>query len=184
MNATPVRLCAATLAASAALALALTGCSSSSKTTSPTPVAASSAPASPQTPAAAASGASALSVDGKTVSANFTTTCVNQGSLLALALTDTGNTNYGNLAVSATVAGGGTVQAVGISGSKGGSSGLPYAIGFGKGAPGGSASLTKSGKTFRITGEGIGTPDPTNPLAGVKSSKFDITFACQTVIGG
>ncbi|WP_216899870.1 lipoprotein LpqH [Nocardia alni] len=183
MSTTPVRLCAAGLAASAALALALTGCSSSSKTTSPTPVAASAAPVS-QTSAAATPGASTLSVDGKAVSAIFMTTCVNQGSLLALALTDTGNASYGNLAVSATVAGGGTVQAVGISGSKGGSSGLPYAIGFGKGAPGGSASVTKSGKTFRITGQGVGTPDPSNPLGGVKSSKFDITFACPTVIGG
>jgi len=184
MSTTPIRLSAAALAASAALALALTGCSGSPKASSPSPAAASHAPAGIATSAAAAPGASAVSVDGKAVSGNFTTTCVNQGGLLALAVTDTGNAAYGSLAVSATIASGSTVQAVGITGSKGGASGLPYAVGFGKGAPGGSASVVKSGNTFRVTGEGVGTPDPANPLAGAKSSKFDITFACQSMIGG
>lgn len=181
MSTTPIRLCTAAVAASAALALTLTGCGGSPKASAPSPAA--PAPASPATSAAAA-GASTVSVDGKAVSGTFTTTCVNQGGMLALALTDTGNSAYGNLAVSATVANGSTVQAVGITGSKGGSSGLPYAVGYGKGAPGGSASVTKSGNTFRVTGEGVGTPDPGNPMAGVKNSKFDITFACQNVIGG
>ncbi len=184
MNTTSVRLCVAGLAASAALAPALTGCSSSPQTSTPSPVAASPAHPGTATSAATAPGASPLSVDGRTVSANFSTTCVNQGGLIALALTDTGNATFGNLAVSATVSGGNSVQAVGITGSKGGSSGLPYAIGFGKGAPGGSASVTKNGNTFRVTGKGVGTPDPGNPLAGAKSSKFDITFACPSVVGG
>jgi ipoprotein LpqH len=182
MITTPIRLCAAAVAASATLALTLTGCSSPSKSSSPAPAAPSSA--GPASSAATAAGASALSVDGKTVAGNFTTTCASQGGILALALTDTGNSAYGNLAVSATLTGGNSVQAVGITGSKGGTSGLPYAIGFGKGAPGGSASVVKSGNTFRVTGEGVGTPDPSNPLAGAKTSKFDITFACPTVIGG
>ncbi|MFF3574607.1 lipoprotein LpqH [Nocardia jiangxiensis] len=177
MNTTSARLCITALAASAGLVLALTGCSSSS---SPAPAAAATHPST----GASAPGSSTLSIDGKSVSGAFTTTCVNQSGLLALALTDTGNTTYGNLAVSATVSGGNSVQAVGITGSKGGSSSLPYAIGFSKGLPGGSASVTKSGNTFHVTGEGIGTPDPSNPMAQVKSSKFDITFACPTVIGG
>ncbi len=182
MSTKPFRLCTAAVAASAALALALTGCGSSSK--SPSPAAASPTATSAESAPSATPGASALSVDGKPVAGNFTTTCANQAGLLALAMTDTGNSAYGNLAVSATVTGGNTVQAVGITGSKGGSSGLPYAIGFGKGAPGGSASVAKSGNTVHITGEGVGTPDPRNPLAGAKSAKFDITFACPTVIGG
>lgn len=177
MNTTSARLCVTALAASAGLVLALTGCSSSSSTA---PATSATHPST----AATAPGSSTLSVDGKSVSGTFTTTCVNQSGLLALALTDTGNTTYGNLAVSATVSGGNSVQAVGITGSKGGSSSLPYAIGFGKGLPGGSASVTKSGNTFHVTGEGVGTPDPSNPMAQVKSSKFDITFACPTVIGG
>ncbi|WP_067678175.1 lipoprotein LpqH [Nocardia miyunensis] len=180
MNTTSIRLCATAFTASAGLVLALTGCGSSS---SPAP-AASSAHATTGTSAAAAPGASALSIDGKSVSATFSTTCVSQGGLIALALTDTGNGHYGNLAVSATVSGGDSVQAVGITGSKGGSSGLPYAIAFGKGVPGGSASVTKSGNTFHVVGEGVGTPDPSNPTARVESSKFDITFVCPTVIGG
>jgi|GEM_PF-6268749 len=187
MSTKPVRLCAAGLAASAALALALTGCSGSPTTSAPSPTAPrpASAPAvNPASAAPKAAGTSAVAVDGKAISGNFGTTCVNQGGMLALALTDTGNATYGDLAVSATVAGGSTVQAVGITGSKGGSSGLPYVVGFGKGLPGGSATLVKSGNTFRVTGEGVGTPDPGNPLAGSKSSKFDITFACATVIGG
>jgi len=177
MNTTSARLCVTALAASAGLVLALTGCSSSSSTA---PATSATHPST----AATAPGSSTLSVDGKSVSGTFTTTCVNQSGLLALALTDTGNPTYGNLAVSATVSGGNSVQAVGITGSKGGSSSLPYAIGFGKGLPGGSASVTKSGNTFHVTGEGVGTPDPSNPMAQVKSSKFDITFACPTVIGG
>lgn len=177
MNTTSARLCVTALAASAGLVLSLTGCSSSS---SPAPAASATHPST----AATAPGSSTLSVDGKSVSGTFTTTCVNQSGLLALALTDTGNAIYRNLAVSATVSGGNSVQAVGITGSKGGSSSLPYAIGFGKGLPGGSAAVTKNGNTFHVTGEGVGTPDPSNPMAQVKSSKFDITFACPTVIGG
>lgn len=86
--------------------------------------------------------------------------------------------------MSAAVTGGNTVQAVGITETTGGSSGRRNAIGFGKGAPAGSASVIKSGNTFHVTGESVGTPDPGNPLTGAKSSKFDIIFACSTVIGG
>ncbi|MQY20497.1 lipoprotein LpqH [Nocardia macrotermitis] len=177
MNITSARLCTTALAASAGLVLVLTGCSSES---SPAPAAHPTT----ATSATAAADSSGLSVDGKKVAANFTTTCADQGGLLALALTDTANASYGNLAVAATVSGGNSVQAVSIAGSRGGSSGLPYAVGFGKGLPGGSASVTKSGKTFHVTGEGVGTPDPTNPTAPAHSSKFDITFVCPTVIGG
>ncbi|GAA5103126.1 lipoprotein LpqH [Nocardia iowensis] len=167
------------VAAAAAATLFVTGCSDDS---SSAPAKSSSAAPAPQADPASSSKSTA-SVDGKAFDAKFTTTCAEQGGTLALALTDTANAAYGNLSVSATITGTDTVQAVGIAGSKGGDSGQPYAVGFGNGMPGGSATLTKDGNTYKVTGEGV-SADLTNPLAGPKTSKFDITFACSTVVGG
>ncbi|MFD8243869.1 MULTISPECIES: lipoprotein LpqH [unclassified Nocardia] len=173
MNTTSLRIAAAAIAAAAAVGV-LTGCGDS-KGSSP------AAPSSAQ-PAAPA-GKSVASVDGKAFDAKFDTTCAKQGGTLALALTDTANSAYGNLSVSATITDANTVQAVAIAGSKGGDNGLPYAVGFGNGMPGGSAKVVKDGNTFKVTGEGVGAPDLTNPLAGPKTSKFDITFACSSIVG-
>jgi lipoprotein LpqH len=185
MNVKSIRLAtAATAVGVAALAAALTGCSDS-KPAGQAASSPASAPASaPAAPGGGAAGKSAVSVDGKTLAGNFETTCAEQGGVLALALTDNGNSTYGQLAVGATVAGTSTVQAVGITGSKGGSTGLPYAVGFGKGLPGGSAKVVQTGNTYHVTGEGVSAPDPANPTAGPKTSAFDITFACSTVVGG
>ncbi len=178
----PVRVYTAALAVSAAAAaLLVSGCSSDkSDDAAPT----TNAPATSQSSPSSPGGASAASVDGKAFEAKFDTTCAKQGDTLALALADLENATYGNLAVSATVTGGNNVQAVGIAGSKGGSNGLPYAVGYGQGAPGGSAKVEVDGKTYHVTGEGVGVPDLTNPTAAPKSSKFDITFVCSTIIGG
>lgn len=174
MNATSLRIAAAAFAAAAAVAV-LTGCGDS-KGSSPAPAPSSAQPAAP-------AGKSVASVDGKAFDAKFDTTCAKQGGTLALALTDTANSAYGNLSVSATITDSNTVQAVAIAGSKGGDNGLPYAVGFGNGMPGGSAKVVKDGNTFKVTGEGVGAPDLTNPLAGPKTSKFDITFACSSIVG-
>ncbi|MFC9999106.1 lipoprotein LpqH [Nocardia sp. NPDC127526] len=183
MNTTSIRL-TATFAAASAVALLVTGCGDNSGS-SPASTAATSAPAPGSTGPGTAepAGKSSATVDGKALTAKFETTCVEQAGTLALALTDTANATYGELAVSATVSGD-TVQAVGIAGSKGGENGLPYALGFGNGMPGGSAKVVKSGTTYTVTGEGVGTPDLTNPLAGAKNSTFEITFACSGIIGG
>ncbi|MEV0435786.1 lipoprotein LpqH [Nocardia sp. NPDC050413] len=162
------KLIATLAAASAATALFVTGCSDTGSSTS--------------TPSSTAAGKSTATVDGKELTAKFDTTCAKQGGTLALALTDTANATYGNLSVSASITGE-TVQAVAIAGSQGGSSGMPYAVGYGNGQPGGSATLAKDGNTFRVTGEGVGAPDMTNPLAGPSTVKFDITFACSTIVG-
>ncbi|WP_327141488.1 lipoprotein LpqH [Nocardia sp. NBC_01327] len=187
MNTKSIRLTTAALAATAATAMLVTGCSSNSSS-SPSSSAAPTTSASVATSAApgtaAPAGKSSASVDGTALTANFTTTCAKQGGTLALALTDTGNSTYGQLSVSAAIVGDSTVQAVGIAGSKGGQNGMPYAVGYGNGAPGGSATVTKSGNTYHVTGEGVGAPDLTNPTAGVKNSKFDITFACSSIVGG
>ncbi|MFC9967946.1 lipoprotein LpqH [Nocardia ignorata] len=167
------KLIATLAAASAATALFVTGCSDTGSSTS--------TPSSTAAPAPAA-GKSTATVDGKELTAKFDTTCAKQGGTLALALTDTANATYGSLSVSATLEGE-TVQAVAIAGSQGGSSGMPYAVGYGNGQPGGSATLAKDGNTFRVTGEGVGAPDMTNPLAGPSTVKFDITFACSTIVG-
>lgn len=167
------KLIAALAASAAATALFVTGCSDDAGTTSPS-TAGSAAPA----PAA---GKSTATVDGKEFTAKFDTTCAKQGGTLALALTDTANATYGSLSVSASVEGE-KVQAVAIGGSQGGANGLPYAVGYGNGQPGGSATLDKDGNTYRITGEGI-SADMTNPLAGPSTVKFDITFACSTIVG-
>ncbi|MEU2042828.1 lipoprotein LpqH [Nocardia niwae] len=175
MNTTSLRIAAAAFAATAAVAV-LTGCGDSKGSSPAAPAPSSAQPAAP-------AGKSVASVDGKAFDAKFTTTCAKQGGTLALALTDTENSAYGNLSVSATITDANTVQAVGIAGSKGGDNGLPYAVGFGNGMPGGSATVVKDGNTFKVTGEGVGAPDLTNPLAGPKTSKFDITFACSSIVG-
>ncbi|BDT93510.1 MULTISPECIES: lipoprotein LpqH [Nocardia] len=175
MNATSLRIAAAAFAATAAVAV-LTGCGDSKGSSPAAPAPSSAQPAAP-------AGKSVASVDGKAFDAKFDTTCAKQGGTLALALTDTANSAYGNLTVSATITGDDTVQAVGIAGSKGGDNGLPYAVGFGNGMPGGSAKVVKDGNTFKVTGEGVGAPDLTNPLAAPKTSKFDITFACSSIVG-
>ncbi|MFC8526291.1 lipoprotein LpqH [Nocardia sp. NPDC057227] len=164
------RLAIATTAAAAALALLVTGCSDNTTSTATSPV--------------STSGNSTAEVDGKTIDARFDTTCAKQGGTLALALTDLNNTTYGNFSVSATLQGEDSVQAVAIAGTKGGSSGTPYAVGYGAGAPGGSAKVTKNGTTYTVTGEGVGGVDLTDPLAGPKNIPFEITFACTTVVGG
>ncbi|WP_280430732.1 lipoprotein LpqH [Nocardia brasiliensis] len=167
--------------AAAATALFVTGCSDDASS-SPAKSSAAATPSAQGNPAPA--GKSTASVDGKALTATFTTTCAKQAGTLALALTDTANATYGTLSVSATITGTDTVQAVGFAGTKGGESGQPYAIGFGNGMPGGSATLTKDGNTYKISGEGVGAPDLTNPLAGPKTSKFDVTFACSDIVGG
>ncbi|MGW4350479.1 lipoprotein LpqH [Nocardia sp. NPDC004582] len=180
MNTKPIRLTTAVLAATAAAALLVTGCSSSdSKPASPTTAATSAAPGS----ATPAGGASSASVDGKAISGKFDTTCVKQAGTLALALADQSNATYGTLAASATITGDNTVQAVGITGTKGGANGQPYAVGFGNGMPGGSAKVTKSGNTYTVSGEGVGGVDLSNPMAGPKTEKFEIVFACSTIVG-
>ncbi|MFD0360583.1 lipoprotein LpqH [Nocardia sp. GCM10030253] len=182
MNTKPVRIYAAALTASAAaVALFVTGCSDDS---SSSPAAPSAKPATSAAPSGPAAGKSLAAVDGKALDGKFDTTCAKQGGTLALALSDTNNATYGTLSVSASISGTDTVEAVAVAGSKGGANGLPYALGFGNGMPGGSAKLVKDGNTYKITGEGVGAPDLTNPLAGPTTSKFDITFACSSVIGG
>ena len=170
---------AALVASAAAVALFVTGCGDDS---ADAPTTTSARPAAPS--GSAPSGKSTASVDGKALDATFETTCARQGGQLALALTDTANATYGTLSVSAAISSTDTVDAVAVAGSKGGSSGLPYALGFGNGMPGGSAKLSKDGDTYRVTGEGVSAPDPTAPLAGPATAKFDITFACSSVVGG
>ncbi|WP_330178855.1 lipoprotein LpqH [Nocardia sp. NBC_01503] len=181
MNTKSIRLTAA-FAAAAAAALVVTGCSDDNSSSPATNSVTSATSAAPGT-AAPTGGKSSASVDGKALDAKFDTTCAKQGGTLALALTDTGNATYGQLSVSATVTGDDTVQAVGIAGSKGGDNGMPYAVGYGNGVPGGSAEVVKNGNTYTVTGEGVGAPDMSNPMGGVKNSKFEIVFACASIVG-
>lgn len=179
MNAKHIRVTAAALAA-AGLTLFVSACGDGSGSSAPsTPARTSVAPAGP-----APGGKSGALVGGKALDGRFETTCVSQGGVLALALTDTDNPTYGQLSVSATVTGDGTVQAVGIAGSKGGSAGMPYAVGYGNGQPGGSAKAVKDGNTYKVTGEGVSAPDMTNPMAGPATASFDITFACASIVNG
>ncbi|WP_227980722.1 lipoprotein LpqH [Nocardia spumae] len=177
MRTKQIRIAAATFAA-AGLTLGLVACGDDAGTAAPASTTA--APARP----APSGGKSAALVDGKALNGNFDTTCARQGGMLALALTDTANATYGQLSVSATLTESGSVQAVAIAGSKGGAAGMPYAVGYGNGQPGGSATVAKDGKTYKVTGEGIAAPDMTNPAAGPATAKFEITFACDTIVHG
>lgn len=178
MSIKPFRIAAVALAASTAVLVSACGDDSASAPTAPQASTSAAAPAGP-----ASRGESIALVDGKKLAAGFDTACAKQGDTLALALTDTDNPDYGQLTVSATITGTNTVQAVGIAGSKGGASGLPYAIGYGNGQPGGSAEVTKDGNTYKVSGEGVSAPDMANPLAGPTTARFEITFVCSTVVG-
>lgn len=184
MNIKPVTVGGVALAAATGAALLLTGCGSTSSTATSSTAPASATANSAASPASSGGSGSSASVDGKAIAANFTTTCAQRGGILALALADLNNGTYGRLAVTATVTAGNTVQAVGIAGTKGGTNGLAYALGYGAGAQGGSASVSKSGNTFTVNGSGVGAFDPSNPTAGPTTTKFAITFACPTIVGG
>ncbi len=184
MNANTIRRGAIAVTAAAALALAGTACSSNSNSSgsSSSSAPAASSAAAPAGPAGGATGGSSVSLDGKALTGNFETTCAKTGGTIALSIDDATNGTYGNLAVSATIDGT-NVSAVGIAGTKGGANGTPLAIGYGKGVPGGSAKVSVNGKTYHVTGEGVGAPDMSNPTA-MKTDAFDITFACTDVVGG
>lgn len=176
MSTTIFRIAAIAVAASATLLLS--ACGDDTGTATP------AAPSSSAAAGDATAGESAALVDGKALAGDFETTCAKQGNTLALALTDNNNAQYGQLSVSAGIVDDNTVQAVAIAGSQGGASGMPYAVGYGNGQPGGSAQVSKDGDTFTVTGEGISAPDMANPLAGPATAAFEITFACSTVVGG
>lgn len=178
MNTTLFRFGAAAFAASAALLLSACGDDAASTPAAPADNGSAPAPARPDS-----AGKSVALVDGKALDGDFDTTCAKQGNTLALALTDTDNAQYGQLSVSASILDDSTVQAVAIAGSQGGTSGMPYAVGYGNGAPGGSAQVTRDGDTFTVTGEGVGAPDMANPSAGPATAKFELTFACSDIVG-
>lgn len=125
---------------------------------------------------------SSASVDGKQIEAKFDTNCAKADGTTALSLVDSDNATYGILTASATIDESGTVQTAGISGTEGGSNGVPYTVAFVQGVPGGSASVEQDGNTFKVTGEGIGVANMTSPTA-LPTLKFDITFACSSVAG-
>ncbi|MFE5876980.1 lipoprotein LpqH [Rhodococcus sp. NPDC056506] len=131
--------------------------------------------------AGASSAASSVTVGGKALDATFETKCAKDGGTTVMTLLDAENPTYGMLTVSAIVDESGTVQTAGIAGSEGGSNGLPYTAGFAPGLPGGSATAKQDGNTFVVTGEGIGARDKGNPT---ETSSFEITFACESIIGG
>lgn len=131
--------------------------------------------------AGASSATSSATVGRKTLDAKFETKCAKDGGTTVMTLLDAENPTYGMLTVSAIVDESGTVQTAGIAGSEGGSNGLPYTAGYAPGLPGGSASAKQDGNTFVVTGEGIGARDKGNPT---ETSSFEITFACESIIGG
>ncbi|MDV6274738.1 lipoprotein LpqH [Rhodococcus erythropolis] len=134
-----------------------------------------------KTAAGASSATSSVTVGEKAHDATFETKCAKDGDTTVMTLLDAENATYGTLTVSAIIDESGTVQTAGIAGSEGGSNGLPYTAGFAPGLPGGSASAKQDGNTFVVTGEGIGARDRSNPT---ETSSFEITFACESVIGG
>jgi lipoprotein LpqH len=167
----------------AAVATFATGCGSSTKANSSTSTSSATTVAGAAGSTATTGGStggtgSSVSVNGKTISANFTASCAKQGSNLALALTDPSNATYGSLSAGATVTGT-SVSAAAIGGTKGGANGLPYALAFGAGAPGASASVSNSGNTYTVTGKAVDASNPTSSPV-----PFTEVFACSTVVGG
>lgn len=155
-----------------AIAIAVTGCSSGS------------------------GDGSKVTLDGKDVEGAFTTTCGKDGDKIALALSDENNETYGKFSAGASLVGdGSTVSGVSVAGTKGGSNGTPYTLGFGQAGgmnSGGSAEVSVDGTTYTIKGQGIVTDiggmqnmDPMDMGSNMNHTDeqaFEIVFACDKVI--
>ena len=141
----------------------MTGCSTkkSESTTAATAVSASSGSMS----AAAGPGTAKVSIDGKPKDINGQVVCSSMGGNFNIAI---GEQSTGIAVVMAEDAS--KVNSVGLGNVDG------VVLGFQSGAPGGDASATKDGKTYKITGTASGV-DMANPMQPM-TKPFEIEVTC------
>lgn len=153
---------------SAAIVVAgLTGCSSKkeeNKTTADAPATAATA-ASGSVSASAGAGTAKVTVDGDPMEVQGQVACAANGSTFTIGVGDAATGIGIVMAEDAS-----NVTSVGLGNVNG------VALGFQEGAPGGSASATKDGKNYTITGTATGV-DMANPMQPV-TKPFEVVVSC------
>ena len=153
-------------AGSAALVVAgLTGCSSDNKAGDKTATASAATATSGSVSASAGAGTARVTIDGEPMDVQGQVACASNGGTFTIGVGDAATGIGIVMAEDAS-----TVTSVGLGNVNG------VALGFQEGAPGGSATATKDGKTYTVTGTATGV-DMANPMQPV-TKPFEIAVSC------
>ena len=151
---------------SAALVVAgLTGCSSDNKAGDKTATASAATATSGSVSASAGAGTARVTIDGEPMDVQGQVACASNGGTFTIGVGDAATGIGIVMAEDAS-----KVTSVGLGNVKG------VALGFQEGAPGGSATATKDGKTYTVTGTATGV-DMANPMQPV-TKPFEIAVSC------
>ena len=153
-------------AGSAALVVAgLTGCSSDNKAGDKTATASAATATSGSVSASAGAGTARVTIDGEPMDVQGQVACASNGGTFTIGVGDAATGIGIVMAEDAS-----KVTSVGLGNVNG------VALGFQEGAPGGSATATKDGKTYTVTGTATGV-DMANPMQPV-TKPFEIAVSC------
>ena len=153
-------------AGSAALVVAgLTGCSSDNKAWDKTATASAATATSGSVSASAGAGTARVTIDGEPMDVQGQVACASNGGTFTIGVGDAA-TGIGIVMAEDAY----KVTSVGLGNVNG------VALGFQEGAPGGSATATKDGKTYTVTGTATGV-DMANPMQPV-TKPFEIAVSC------
>jgi lipoprotein LpqH len=151
---------------SAAIVVAgLTGCSSEKKAEDKSAPASAATATSGSVSASAGAGTAKVTIDGEPMEVKGQVACATNGGTVTIGVGDAATGIGIVMAEDAS-----TVTSVGLGNVNG------VALGFQEGAPGGSASATKDGKSYTITGTATGI-DMANPMAPV-TKPFEVAVSC------
>lgn len=151
---------------SAALVVAgLTGCSSDKKAEDKAATASAATATSGSVSASAGAGTAKVTIDGEPMDVQGQVACASNGGTFTIGVGDAATGIGIVMAEDAS-----KVNSVGLGNVNG------VALGFQEGAPGGSATATKDGKTYTVTGTATGV-DMANPMQPV-TKPFAIAVSC------
>lgn len=151
---------------SAALVVAgLTGCSSDKKAEDKAATASAATATSGSVSASAGAGTAKVTIDGEPMDVQGQVACASNGGTFTIGVGDAATGIGIVMAEDAS-----KVNSVGLGNVNG------VALGFQEGAPGGSATATKDGKTYTVTGTATGV-DMANPMQPV-TKPFEIAVSC------
>jgi lipoprotein LpqH len=151
---------------SAALVVAgLTSCSSDKKAEDKAATASAATATSGSVSASAGAGTAKVTIDGEPMDVQGQVACASNGGTFTIGVGDAATGIGIVMAEDAS-----KVNSVGLGNVNG------VALGFQEGAPGGSATATKDGKTYTVTGTATGV-DMANPMQPV-TKPFEIAVSC------
>lgn len=147
------------------MAAGLTGCSSEKKAEDNSAPASAATATSGSVSASAGAGTAKVTIDGEPMEMKGQVACTASGGTVTIGVGDAATGIGIVMAEDAS-----RVTSVGLGNVNG------VALGFQEGAPGGSASATKDGKSYTITGTATGI-DMANPMAPV-TKPFEVAVSC------